>query len=202
MRWAGGWTAVQQAAACQAARLLDCETKARQSSRRYSKQQASSEHRPSRCGRIRFVEARLHPRPFWATGVGYQSPYTAHIYIAITQSPSTTRHDWSTTSTIGPKARSSGRRMCAAGTQRHSNCQLASKAASHRRLSHALQNYTLPLGPCTRCTSPIFTPIGLSTVWPDKPRSQLCPWVPCNEKLASSRNQSLVFQLSVPVPTS
>lgn len=89
-----------------------------------------------------------------------------------------------TTSTIGPKARSGGIWTCtAAGTQRHSNCQLASKAASHRRLSHALQSYTLPLGPCTRCTSPILTHIGLSTVWPDKPRSQLCPWVLCNEKM-------------------
>lgn len=79
--------------------------------------------------------APLHPRPFRATGVGYQSPYTAHIYRPSHSHPlqraTTGRRAALTTSTIGPKTRSGGIWTCtAAGTQRHSNCQLASIESS------------------------------------------------------------------------
>jgi hypothetical protein len=81
-----------------------------------------------------------------------------------------------TTSIIGPKARSGGIWTCVHCCWHSETQQLSARIESSQPSAPCprvaeLHAQGLPLGLCTRCTSPILTHIGLGTVWPDKPWS-------------------------------
>lgn len=179
MRWAGG---ALQYSKQQLVRLLDCETKARRAvvGTASSKQPASTGRR---CGRIDYWVHLVAGR---GTAASDSLPghwrrlsialHSAHIYHHHTVTLYAARR---VVDDLHSPPLSSARRLDRAvsgrallSTQRHGNCQLASKAASHRRLSHVAEIHAAS-GGYVLAASRLFS-LTSGEAWPDTPRRQLC----------------------------
>lgn len=165
----------------QLVRLLDCETKARRAvvgTKRASKQRAQAEDAGALLGLFATAARESHPGHWRRLSIALPS---AHIHRHHTVTLYTARR---VADELPSPPLPSARRLDRAASGRalaallapSDNCQLATQQPAIGAFP-TLQSYTLPLGLCTRCTSPILTRTG--QVWPDthKPRSQLCACV-------------------------